>query len=320
MTATSFKFGLVHAPLTPFAAGGIDYELYGNLLNFHIDAGADGLAVPTHVGESVSLTAEEQRSLLEFAIKHADARTPIIAHVSDSGTAIAASLATHAHRAGAAAIVASVPYYWTPPPSMLLEHFAAIGEAGALPCFIYYAPAETAGSKVTTELVLKLMERLPQFAGLIDGSHDWQFMIEVISSAQRIRPEFQLVSATEYMISAGAIGARGVLSSLSNIAPRLVRELYDICREERYNDARSLQTELATLYRLLQPRGVSGLKAASRLMGRNCGAPRPPLPTLADAETRALADRLAAIPNISREPIGWRYAGPNLGSLGGQPA
>jgi 4-hydroxy-tetrahydrodipicolinate synthase len=320
MTLTSFKFGLVHAPLTPFSAAGIDYELYGKLLDFHIAAGADGLAVQTHAGESVSLTAEERQALLEFTLRHADARTPIIAQVSDSGTAIAASLATHARSAGAAAVIASVPYYWTPPPSMLLEHFAAIGEAGALPFFLYHAPSETAGSKVTTELVLKLIERLPQFAGLIDGSHDWQFMIEVISSARRIRPDFQLVSATEYMISAGAIGATGVLSTLCNIAPRLVREVYDICREERYADARPLQTELAVLYRLLQPRGVSGLKAASRVMGRDCGVPRPPLPTLIDTETRALADRLATIPSISHEPIGWRNAGSNLRRLGGQHA
>jgi 4-hydroxy-tetrahydrodipicolinate synthase len=317
---TPFRFGLVHAPITPFSADGIDYELYRNVLTFHIVASDDGLAVPTHAGESVSLTAEERRSLLEFAIKHTDGRTPIIAHVSDSGTAIAASLADHARRAGAAAVIAAVPYYWTPPPSMLLEHFAAIGEAGALPFFLYHAPTETAGSKVTTELVLKLIERLPRFSGLIDGSHDWQFMIEVISSARRLRPDFQLVSATEYMISAGAIGATGVLSSLTNIAPRLVRKLYELCRQEHYEDARLLQTEVAALYRVIQPHGVPGLKAASRLMGRDCGVPRPPLPSFVETETRTLADQLARIPSINLEPKGWRYASPSIGRTGGQHA
>jgi 4-hydroxy-tetrahydrodipicolinate synthase len=317
---TPFKFGLVHAPLTPFAADGIDYELYRNVLTFHIVASNDGLAVPMHAGESVSLTEEERRSLLEFAIKHTDGRTPIIAHVSDSGTAIAASLADHARSAGAAAVIASVPYYWTPPSAMLLEHFATIGEAGALPFFLYHAPAETAGSKVTTELVLKLIERSPQFSGLIDGSHDWQFMIEVVSSARRVRHDFQLVSATEYMISAGAIGATGVLSSLTNIAPRLVHKLHKICQQERYEDARPLQTELAALYRLLQPHGVAGLKAASRLMGRDCGTPRPPLPSFVETETRTLADELARIPSVRLEPKGWRYASPNIRRTGGQHA
>jgi 4-hydroxy-tetrahydrodipicolinate synthase len=315
---TSFKFGLVHAPLTPFSTAGINFDLYGNLIDFHLSAGAEGLALPMHTGESVSLTADERQSLLEFAIKHADTRAPVIAHVSDSGTDIAAAFAAHARQAGAAAIIAAVPYYWTPPQSMLLEHFAAIGGAGVLPFFLYNAPGEMGGAKITTELVLKLLDRLPSFAGLIDASHDWQFMIEVVSSARRQRAAFQLVSATEYMISAGAIGATGVLSSLSNVAPRLVRELYDLCAKERYQDAHSRQTDLAVLYRILQQTGVSGLKAASRLMGRDCGAPRPPLPTLADADSRALAEKLAAIPGISAEPLNWRYPGPNLRRISGE--
>lgn len=303
---TSFKFGLVHAPLTPFSTTGIDFDLYGNVIDFHLGAGAEGLAVPMHTGESVSLTAEERKSLLEFAIKHTRERAAVIAHVSESGTDIAASLAAHAKQSGAAAIVATVPYYWTPPQSMLLEHFAAIGAAGGLPLFLYNAPGEMGGAKITTDLVLNLLGRLPNFAGLVDASHDWQFMIEVVSSARRLKPEFQLVSATEYLISAGAIGATGVLSSLSNVAPRLVRELYDLCSKERYQDARSRQTELAVLYRLIQPTGVSGLKAASRLMGRDCGVPRPPLPPLADRDVRALGDKLAAIPGIGAEPLNWR--------------
>jgi 4-hydroxy-tetrahydrodipicolinate synthase len=303
---TSFKFGLVHAPLTPFSGAGIDFDLYGNVIDFHLGKGAEGLAVPMHTGESVSLTVEERKALLEFAIKHARGRAPVIAHASESGTDIAASLAAHAKQSGAAAIIATGPYYWTPPQAMLLEHFAAIGVAGGRPLFLYNAPGEMGGAKITTELVLKLLDRLPNFAGLIDASHDWQFMIEVVSCARRIKPEFQLVSATEYLISAGAIGATGVLSSLSNVAPRLVRELYDLCSKERYQDAQSRQSDLAVLYRLLQQTGVSGLKAASRLMGRDCGVPRHPLPTLAEADSRVLAAKLAAIPGISGEPLSWR--------------
>jgi len=303
---TSFKFGLVHAPLTPFSSAGIDFDLYGNVIDFHLGNGAEGLAMPMHTGESVSLTAEERKSLLEFAITHARGRAPVIAHASESGTDIAASLAAHAKQSGAAAIIATVPYYWTPPQAMLLEHFAAIGVAGGLPLFLYNAPGEMGGVKIATELVLTLLGRLPNFVGLIDASHDWQFMIEVVSCARRIKPEFQLVSATEYLISAGAIGATGVLSSLSNVAPRLVRELYDLCSKERYQDAQSRQSDLAVLYRLIQQTGVSGLKAASRLMGRDCGTARPPLPILTEADSRALAAKLAAIPGISAEPVEWR--------------
>jgi 4-hydroxy-tetrahydrodipicolinate synthase len=303
---TAFTFGLVHAPLTPFADEAIDYDGYGKLIDFHLQHGADGLAIPTHTGESVSLTVDERQALLDFVIKRVGGRVPVIANVSEAGTGIAASLATHARQAGAAALIASVPYYWKPPQSMLVEHFAAIGAAGALPFFVYNSPDEMGGMEFASKSVIELLGRLPNFAGLIDSSLDWQYMIEVASLARAVKPEFQFVSGTEYMISARAIGATGVLSPLSNIAPRLVHELYDFCRVENYKDAHGKQTQLAELHRLLREMGVPGLKAAVRSMGRDCGPPRPPLSALADAEYRALADNLPAISGINSEPRGWR--------------
>ena len=303
---TAFTFGLVHAPLTPFSNGAIDYDTYGTLIDFHLQNGAQGLAIPTHTGESVSLTVDERQALLEHVIKRVAGRAPVIANVSEAGTSIAASLAAHARQAGAAALIVSVPYYWKPPQSMLVEHFAAIGVAGALPLYVYNSPDEMGEMEVASKSVVELLGRLPNFAGLIDSSLDWQYMIEVISLARAVKPDFQLVSGTEYMISARAIGATGVLSPLSTVAPRLVRELYDFCRVENYQDARGKQTELAALQRLLRQTGVPGLKAAARIMGRDCGTPRPPLSALTDAECRALAKNISAISGIKSEPQGWR--------------
>ena len=130
------------------------------------------------------------------------ARAPIIVNVSEAGTAIASSLAAHARQAGAAAILASVPYYWTPPQSMLVEHFAAIGGAGGLPFFVYNSPGEMSEVAFASKSVVDLLGRLPNFAGLIDASLDWQYMIEVVTVARAVRPDFQFVSGTEYMISA----------------------------------------------------------------------------------------------------------------------
>ena len=122
--------GLVHTPVTPFSHdGGIALEVYGKLLDFHVANGAQSLALPMHIGESVSLTDGERRALLEFAIARLGDRIPVLAHVSESGSAIAAELARHAEKAGAAAVIATTPYYWTPPATMLIEHFVAIGAA-----------------------------------------------------------------------------------------------------------------------------------------------------------------------------------------------
>lgn len=303
---TRFNAGLVHTPVTPFKADHkVDYDSYAKLLEFHLAHGADSLALPMHAGESVSLGDEERKALLEFALKQVKGRVPVIAHVSQSGTGMAVALARHAEQAGAAAIVAAAPYYWTPPPAMLLEHFAQIGSAVRLPYFVFNSPEEMGGVKVTSDLALKLIARLDNFAGVVDSSLDWQFMIEVISVARRARPAFQLFSGTEYMISAGAIGCTGVFAPLAGIAPKITRELYEICRKERYADGRKPQEAIAALRQAVKKDGVAGLKAAMRAVGRDCGGPRPPLRALGEIERGALAEKLGKLAFLRVEPRGW---------------
>ncbi|MEK7878066.1 MAG: dihydrodipicolinate synthase family protein [Pseudomonadota bacterium] len=302
----NFQPGLVHAPITPFTPGlKIDFGLFEKVLGFHLGHGAQALALPMHTGESVSLSDAEQRELVTFAIKQVKGRVPVIAHVSDAGTRIAADRARHAQDAGAAAVVATTPYYWTPPPAMVLEHFAQIGSAVSIPFFVFYTPGELGATKIETDQVLKLIDRLGNFAGLVDASLDWQFMINIVSNAWRVRPDFQLVSGTEYMVSAGAVGATSMFSSLSGVAPTLVRRLYDICRTEKYFDARQAQEDLAALRQIVKHAGAGGLKGAMRAMGRECGQPRPPLDALSAGGYEKLAAELGALAVLRAEPRGW---------------
>jgi 4-hydroxy-tetrahydrodipicolinate synthase len=301
-----FEPGLVHAPLTPFAGDqGIDFELYGRLLDFHLRNGADSLAVPMHVGESVSLPDAERRALIRFAVDHVAKRAPVIAHVSDAGTGIAAALAHHAEASGAAAIVATTPYYWTPPPAMILEHFFQIGSAVDIPFFVFNAPDDMAGSRINAALAHTLIERLPNFAGVIDSSLDWQFMIALLTEAAPTRPDFALIAGTELMVSAGAIGARGMVSPLAIIAPRLMRRLFDLCRAQKFFEARQPQEHASALRETVKHGGVAALKAAARAMGRDCGHPRAPLIPLGAPAEAALATQVKALPAIADEPQGW---------------
>jgi 4-hydroxy-tetrahydrodipicolinate synthase len=303
----TFKPGLAHMPVTPFTSDGrIDYDTEAKLIEFHLAHGAESLALPMHAGESVSLIDAERRELLEFALKRVNGRVPIIAHASQSGTDLAVALARHAAQAGAAAVVAATPYYWTPPAGMLLEHFAQIGRAAGIPFLVYNSPGEMGGVKVTTDLTLKLIDRLENFAGVIDASLDWQFMIEVISSARRVRPDFQLLTGVEYLISAGAIGAEGMLSSLAGIAPAAVRRLWALCREELYAEARPLQEALAALRQAVKPAGVAGLKGGMRAMLRECGQPRPPLDPLNAEDQEKLSITIGSIDRLREEPRGWQ--------------
>jgi 4-hydroxy-tetrahydrodipicolinate synthase len=296
--------GLVHTPVTPFTREHrIDFDLFERLIEFHLANGADALALPMHAGESVSLTDDEQGAVLEVAIKRVRGRVPIIAHVSDAGTAIAAARARRAQDAGAAAVVAATPYYWTPPPAMVLEHLAQIGSAVEIPFFLYNAPEEFPGTKLNADLCLKLIERLPNFAGVVDLSLDWQFMIELMTYAPRTRPDFQLLAGTEHMVSAAAIGATGLFSPLAAVAPMLVRQVYDLCRSGKLSEARAAQEQIAAVAQLVK--GTASLKAAMRAMGRDCGAPRPPLQELDKDGDEKIAAALNAIAALKSEPRGW---------------
>jgi 4-hydroxy-tetrahydrodipicolinate synthase len=308
-----FKPGLVHTPVTPFKGDqSIDYDVYAKVLEFHLRHGADALALPMPEGEDLSLTDQEQRELIAFAIRQVNGRAPIMAHVSDAGTAIAVERAVHAEKAGAAAIVSHPPYFWHPKPAMVVEHLARIGSAVRLPFYVYNPPVESAGTPLTTETTLPLIERLPNLAGVVDSSFNWVFMAEVISNGRRIRPEFQLLPGAEFMVSACVLGGSGAFSALSGVAPTLVRRLYELCSREKYVEARRIQEEIADLHHVVKEAGASGLKdglaglkTALAAMGRDCGLPRPPVRALDGIERGKLAEAISGMAFLTGEPHGW---------------
>lgn len=302
----TFKPGLVHLPVTPFKADqSIDYDKFAKVLEFHLRNGADAIGVPMPEGEDMSLKDGEQIKLLEFTIAQVKGRMPVVAHVSDAGTAIAVMRAKAAEKAGAAAIVSHPPYFWHPKASMVVEHLVQIGSAVSVPFFAYNPPVESVGTTLTTEIVLQTLERLKNFAGVVDSSMEWVFMVETVSNGRKIRPDFQLSPGTDFMVSAFVVGGGGVYSPLSSVAPKLVRKAYDLCVKQQFVQARAPQEDLATLHHLLKTNGFAGLKGAIRAMGRDCGQPRPPVRALSGAAFEKLASDLSAMPFLKEEPRGW---------------
>ena len=302
----TFKPGLVHVPVTPFKSDqSIDYDLYAKVLEFHLHNGADALALPMQQGEDLSLTDAELRKLLEFALKHVDGRVPVITHVSDPGTAIAVSRARHAEQAGAAAIASHPPYFWHPKPAMVAEHLVQIGSATRLPFFICTPLVEDAGTHLTAEIVLDVLKRLDNTAGLVDASMRFVFMVETISLGREVRPDFQLLAGTDFMVPNAVVGGSGAFSPLAGVAPKLARQIYEHCSKQEFLQARRLQEDMAELHHLVKKGGRGGLKTAMRAMGRACGEPRLPGLSLGESEMSQLAARVAASPYLSAEPRGW---------------
>lgn len=310
---TIFKPGLVHAPATPFKRDhSIDFDTYAKILEFHLRNGADALALPMPEGEDMSLTDAEQRKVIEFAIARVDGRVPVIAHASDAGTGIAVDRAIYAEKAGAKGIVSHPPYFWHPKPAMVVEHLVRIGTAVKLPFFIVNPPIESVGTTLSTEIVLQVSERVPNLAGVVDASLDFVFMEELLSNAKQLRPGFQLLAGADFVVSACALGGSGVFSSLSGIAPKLVRSLYDLCCKEQFIEARELQENIGALHHVVKfagesglRDGLAGLKAAHGAFGRECGVPRPPVRSLGEIECGRLVEAIAGMSFLKAEPRGW---------------
>ena len=303
---TAFNPGFVHCPVTPFTRGNaVDYATYAKVLDWHLRNGADALALPMPQAEDISLTDPEQRELISFAVKHVNGRAPVIAHVSDPGTAIAVDRARYAESAGAAAIASRPPYFWHPKPSMVVEHLVAIGSAVKVPFFVCTPPVEDAGTHMDSDTVLEVARRLENFAGLVDASMRFVFMADVVMRGREIKPDFQMLAGTDYIVSNNVLGGRGGFSPLASVAPRLARELYELCQKQQFTQARKAQEQMATLNHTLKQAGFAALKDAMRAMGRDVGVPRPPVDALGEVEAGMLAERMRGMDFLEREPRGW---------------
>lgn len=308
-----FKPGLVHTPVTPFKRDhSVDYDTYAKVIEFHIGHGAEALALPMPEGEDMSLTDPELRQVLEFAMKQVKGRVPVIAHVSDAGTSIAVDRAVHAEKAGAAAIVSHPPYFWHPKPAMIVEHLVRIAGAVKLPFFICNPPIESVGATLASGMVLELVERVPNLAGIVDAGLDFVFMEEIMGNTRAKHPGFQLIAGQDYPVSAFALGGSGVFSPLSAIAPGLAKNVYKLCKDRKFIEARGMQENLAELHHLLKEAGESGLKdglagikTAMAAMGRECGVPRPPVRPLGEVERGRIAESLSQMAFLKSEPRGW---------------
>jgi len=296
---------LVHSLLTPFKEdNSIDYNTYDKIIEFHLSNGADSLALPMHIGEYVSLSNAEKRDLISFVLKK-EKNISVIAHVSDAGTKIAEDLSFFAIDSGASSIVVTTPYYWTPPASMLLEHFLTITKNIRSPIFIHNDPSNMGNAKISINILNGLLASRANSIYLLDSSLDWQFMIELVTLAEKNDSKIQLASGTDYYLSAAAIGANTYFSSLGLIAPKLVRRLYDYCKIDSLFEARKVQEAIAKLLYILKPYGVPGLKAASKYMGRDCGYCREPLNILSDEQQKTLEGQLKKSQLLKNEIIGW---------------
>jgi len=298
--------GVMHVPVTPFKNDmAVDYDTFEKLVDWHVRQSPSSLCVILHIAESVSLTKEEHKKLIEISTKVTNGRVPVIANVSMAGTDQAVDLARHSERAGADAIICISPYYWPVPEEALYEHFVKVATATDLPFMIYNSPIFQ-GVSLSPKFLVRLMERLPNFIGEKEASHNFEYFIEARRATQAVRPEFGLILGVEYIIPSVSMGGVGSMSIAGGVAPRMMQQLYDLCANGSFFDALPLQDKASHLWQLFKAEYPAPIKAAMEMMGRPVGPVRGPMRSLSDEQKTKLRKELDAMGVLDgSEPFGW---------------
>jgi 4-hydroxy-tetrahydrodipicolinate synthase len=275
MTSTERFRGTGVALVTPFAEdGGLDLEAHADHVERMVSGGVEVLVPCGTTGESVTMSREEQRRVIETTVQAASGRVPVMAGAGTNDTREAASLAVAAREAGADAILSVCPYYNKPPQEGLYRHFAAVAEAAEIPVFLYNVPGRTSVN-LTADTTLRLAE-IPNVAGIKEASGD----LEQVASILARRPEGFLVLSgdDELTLPMLALGADGLVSVAANEAPRDVSDMVRLGLDGDFARARLLHFQLLDLMRAnFAETNPVPVKKGVELLGGPPARYRPPL-------------------------------------------
>ncbi len=300
--------GIIGTPVTPLDGNGeLDKGATERLINFLVETGIDGLALPMHIGESLNLSIDERKEITDVAVSTAAGKLPVIINVSTPGTDAAEELAVHADRAGASGVVLVSPYFWQPADEGVLEHYRRVGSSIGGDLLAYNFP-EKVGVSLEGPLLDALFDQVENFVGVKDASFNMQYFTEVCRIGRERREDFAAFTGVEYMLPGMAVGGVGAFSALGAIAPRLVRDLYEACLKGD-EAARDLQYRVGRLWHRVKVGYPATIKAAMGIMGREVGETRSPIMPLSAEATEALRRELADVGVLDEEPHGWDARG-----------
>ncbi|MDE6667832.1 MAG: 4-hydroxy-tetrahydrodipicolinate synthase [Clostridia bacterium] len=289
---TGFCNGIITAMITPFTKDGVNFEEFGKMIEYQIDGGADGLVVLGTTGEPATMTEDEKTETIKYAVKKAAGRIKIIIGTGSNDTAKAVKQSIQAEKLGADGVLAVTPYYNKCTQKGLYEYYKAICDAVKIPVIAYNVPSRTAVN-ILPETVEKLAE-IPNMAGIKEASGN---MAQVCETIRRIRGKMDLYSGEDFLnLPMLAVGGAGLISVTSNIAPALVKKMYNLVKENKLDEANAVQDYLLPLedacFLEVNPIPV---KAAYNMIGFNAGVPRSPLTELEDKNKEILLKEILRV-------------------------
>ena len=267
--------GAAVAIITPMRAdGSVDFEELGRIIDDQIDNGTDAIVICGTTGESPTMTDEEHTACIRYAVKKTAGRVPVIAGTGSNDTKYAIWLSRQAQADGADALLLVTPYYNKTSQAGLIAHYTAIADAVDLPCILYNVPSRT-GCNLTAASLKQLAKR-PNINAVKEASGNISQVAEIAAACGE---ELNIYSGNDdQIVPLLALGGKGVISVLSNVAPRYT---HDICAKWFAGDtAGSLAMQLAALplcKALFADVNPIPVKWAMNRLGWHAGACRLPL-------------------------------------------
>ena len=277
--------GAATAIVTPFKNGVVDYDMYGTLIDWQIEQGIDAIVTVGTTGEGPTLTHEEHREVIRYCVEKVAHRVPVIAGTGSNCTEEAIGLTKFAAQVGADAALLVTPYYNTATQAGLVASLTAVADAADLPCVLYNVPGRT-GCNIQPATVAKLAEH-PMICAVKEASGN---ISQVAQIAALAGDKIDIYSGNDdQVVPIMALGGKGVISVLSNVAPAATVEM---CRRMLAGDvagARELQLKyLPLIDALFCEVNPIPVKAAMAAMGYGENSLRLPLTCMEPAHEERL--------------------------------
>ncbi|KPK85616.1 MAG: 4-hydroxy-tetrahydrodipicolinate synthase [Phycisphaerae bacterium SM23_33] len=279
--------GSMVALVTPFRKGEVDWDALGELIDFQLANGTQGLVPCGTTGESPTLGHEEHDAVVEFTIRRAAGRVPVIAGTGSNSTAEALQLTRHAREAGADACLVVNPYYNKPTQQGMFEHVAELAKIG-LPIVLYNIPSRT-GIELATDTIVRMYNQIEQVVAIKEATGKLDN-----ASALACRCDITILSGDDSLtLPIGSVGGRGVISVLANILPAEVRKLTDAMLAGEMEAATKQHLRLFPLIKaIFVETNPIPIKAALAMAGKIKNELRLPLLPLSQEHDPMLAELL----------------------------
>ncbi|HEY5997496.1 MAG TPA: 4-hydroxy-tetrahydrodipicolinate synthase [Candidatus Deferrimicrobiaceae bacterium] len=284
--------GTIVAIVTPFKNGKLDRKALKALVEFQIKNGTKAIVPCGTTGEASTLSYEEHEAVIDIVIETAKGRVPVIAGTGSNNTDEAIELTKYAKKAGADASLVVTPYYNKPTQEGLYRHYRALADAVDLPMVLYNVPGRT-GVNLLPATVARLAE-VKNIVAVKEASGNLGQVCEILRSVPK---DFTVLSGDDGLFfPMMALGAKGVISVASNVAPRLMADLYDAWTAGDVERARSIHFKLWPLFDVLfVETNPIPVKTAVALMGLCAEEFRLPLCPMGADNKKKLAKVLSGL-------------------------